>query len=302
MTSRINDGLWAWKQPENHNRMIAFQEDATLDPTAKPDGAKVELAYFGGSAFRITTPAGLTIMIDPWRNPPWGNWDWYLFEFPYAKVDIGISTHAHFDHDGLHQLSANVLLDRLVGTYSFADVKITGIADKHVSDSSHSVYDWAGLTRKLTRMEVLPPNNWRSFDNSLIVVEVAGLKILHWGDNRPNPPDRVWEALGAIDIALLPIDGSEHVMSYAQLDKVIERLQARIVVPHHYHIWDVTTRGSTLLPADAWVKTRANARWHDSGSVALSPEAVKAAPPGVIYFGEHVAFDKPSTKGNNVGA
>ena len=86
MTTRINDGLWAWKQPENNNRMIALQEGSPVE--GRREG--IELAYFGGSAFRITAPSGLTIMIDPWRNPPWGNWDWYLYEFPYTLSLIHI--------------------------------------------------------------------------------------------------------------------------------------------------------------------------------------------------------------------
>ena len=297
VSSRINDGLWAWKQPDNNNRMIAFQ-------SAEPQRAagEIELAYFGCSSFRITTPAGLTVLIDPWRNPPWGNWDWFLYDFPALQVDVALSTHAHFDHDGLHAVSANVLLDRLVGTYAFADVKITGIADKHVTDSSHNVYDWAEMTRRLTNMVTDPPDNCRSFDNSIILVEVAGLKILHWGDNRPNPPDAVWDMIGQVDIALLPIDGSQHVLSYAQVDKVIGRLQPHIVVPHHYYTWDVMTRGSTLLPADAWVKSRPDPRWLDQGSVKLAPDYVKAQHGKVIYFGGHVAFAKPSTKTDKVGA
>ena len=137
-------------------------------------------------------------------------------------------------HDALHALSANVLLDRLTGTYEFADVRITGIADKHVSDSRHNPYDWAGLTRKLTNMETRPPNNWRSFDNCLLLIEVAGLRILHWGDNRPNPPESVWSRIRDVDVALLPIDGSQHVLSYAQVEEVSARLQAKLIVPHHY--------------------------------------------------------------------
>jgi L-ascorbate metabolism protein UlaG (beta-lactamase superfamily) len=108
--------------------------------------------------------------------------------------------------------------------------------------------------------------------------------------------------IGKVDIALLPIDGSQHVLSYAQVDKVIGRLQPRIVVPHHYYTWDVMTRGSTLLPADEWVKSRPDPRWLDQGSVKLAPDDVKAQQGKVIYFGGHVAFAKPSTKTDKVGA
>lgn len=292
MKDRTDEGGWAWRQGENHNRMIAFQDGMSV-PLSED---KVEMAYFGGSAFRIIAPSGLTILIDPWRNPPWGNWDWYLYDFPRIEVDVALSTHAHFDHDGLHLVSANVILDRLIGTYEFSDVRITGIADKHVSDSTHNAYDWAEMTRRLTHVRTDPADNWRSFDNCLLLVEMAGLRILHWGDNRPNPPQSVWDRLGEIDILLLPVDGSQHVLSDAQADEVAARLKARLIVPHHYGVWDLTTRASTLLPPDAWVNRSADAIWTDAGSVSLTPSFVKSQQGRVLCFGEHVAFDKPVPK------
>ncbi|MEM1306930.1 MAG: MBL fold metallo-hydrolase, partial [Pseudomonadota bacterium] len=109
-----NDGLTAWQQPSNHNRMIALQQRHDLDPRA--EGA-VELAFFGSSAFRVTSPAGLTVMLDPWRNLPTRTWDWYFHDFPQTVCDIGVATHAHFDHDALHRLDAHTLLDRPIGTF-----------------------------------------------------------------------------------------------------------------------------------------------------------------------------------------
>ena len=286
---RRDDGLWAWKQKENNNRMIALQRRGL----AVNEAGSVELAYFGGSAFRLTSPAGLTIMIDPWRNPPRGDQDWYLLDFPDVEVDIGVSTHAHFDHDALHVLRASTLLDRPVGTFEFADVRITGIADKHVSDSSHNAHDWAEQTRARTGVETRPPNNCRSFANCLVLVEVAGLRILHWGDNRPDPPEHVWDMLGAVDVALLPIDGSWHVLSEEQVEAVATRLRAKLVVPHHYYIRNVVTRSSTLLPPNRWVEGRPGSRWLTEASVILTRDEARTRTGSAMCFGENVAFVMP---------
>ena len=165
-----------------------------------------------------------------------------------------------------------------------------------MSDSSHNAHDWAERTRRLTDIGTRPPDNWRSFDNCLLLIETAGLRILHWGDNRPDPPESVWDRLGAIDIVLLPVDGSYHVLSAAQADAIAARLRAKLVVPHHYGIWDLTTRGSTLLPPDEWVNARPGSIWATSGAVTLTRAAVQAHTGQALCFGEHVAFEKPRLK------
>ena len=212
---------------------------------------------------------------------------------PKTEVDIGVSTHAHFDHDGLNRLDAHVLLDRPIGTFTFLDVAITGIADKHSIDSSAGTYDFVKVHRELNGTDVTPPHNPRSWDNVLVVVETGGLRVLHWGDNRPDPPEAVWGMLGLIDIALLPIDGSQHVMSFASVERIITRLRPRIVVPHHYYIWDVVLRAATLQPADAWVRPRPH-RWLERPTQIYFADrlAALADPTTVDFFGDHVAFDK----------
>ncbi len=283
----IDEGLQAWQQRSNNNRIIDLQADDSV-----PTGNQVTLSYFGSSAFQVTSPGGVRVTIDPWRNLPTRRWDWYFHDFPRIETDIGVSTHAHFDHDALHRLDAHVLLDRLVGTYTFRDVTITGIADKHAIDSSNATYDFKKIIEAFSDITIEPPNNPRSWDNCLVIVETGGLRILHWGDNRHNPPDDIWERIGRVDIALLPVDDSEHVMGYGFTHSIIDRLKPAVVVPHHYYIWDVVQRSSTLLPVTKWLEQQAHVRTVGSAVTLYSAGKLPADTPTIDYFGDHVAFDK----------
>ena len=288
--TEIDNGLNTWQLMTNHNKMIELQKKL-YDGEALPSEAPVELAFFGSSAFRVTSPAGISVMCDPWRNFPTRKWDWYFKDFPRIPVDIGVSTHAHFDHDALHRLDAHVLIDRLIGTYTFGDVTIRGIADKHETDSSSAIYDFKKIILDFDGIDITPPNNPRSWDHCLIVIETGGLRIVDWGDNRHNPPEEVWDMLGDVDIALLPVDGSRHVMGFHQVEHIIERLKPKVVVPHHYYIYDVIQRQSTLQTADAWVEEKPGAVWLDGPTKTYTPEEVSELDRVVHYFGGHVAFD-----------
>ena len=61
---------------------------------------KAELQWFGQSAFKLTTPGGKVIMIDPWitgnpKTPPE-----YKDLDKLGKVDLILVTHGHGDHFG----------------------------------------------------------------------------------------------------------------------------------------------------------------------------------------------------------
>ena len=290
----IDAGLSGWRMTSNHNRMMELQRTSM-----KAGAGAVKVDYFGSSAFKITSPSGITLMIDPWRNHPSRKWDWYFDDFPLTEVDIGISSHAHFDHDALHLLDAHVLLDRLIGTFPFGDLKITGIADKHATDSSAAVYDFKRIIKEFDNIDITPPNNPRSWDHCLLLIETGGLKILAWGDNRHNPPEEVWAAVSDIDIVLLPIDDSQHVISFAHAKGIIERLSPSIIIPHHYYIFDVTVRQSTLQPADGWLTTQANVVRLTNSSVTYQPKDLINVDKRIDFFDGNVAFDKKKWLSNS---
>ena len=124
------------------------------------------------------------------------------------------------------------------------------------------------------------------------VLETGGLRIMHWGDKSIDPNPQVWDMLGSVDIALLPIDASMHILSYEQADEIADKLNATVIVPHHYFMWDLVQRGSTLLPADAYVATREHIKT-DGPDDAVNTDLLGQWKRKVVHFGENVAFEKP---------
>ena len=124
------------------------------------------------------------------------------------------------------------------------------------------------------------------------MVKTGGGRIVHRGDNRHNPPDEIWKAVGNIDIALLTVDASQHVMGHVHVDAIIQRLKPRVVVPHHYYIWDVLPRQSNLQTAEAWVSERDVVERIAGPKKIYRLGELDKLEGAVHYFGEHVNFDK----------
>lgn len=278
-------GSVAWKQPGNNEHI------RTLGRAAKraSDGTLV-IDYFGHCAFRLTTPAGLTLLFDPWRNDPSGAWGlWFPKDFPRVAVDAALSTHAHFDHDAVDRVDATCILDRMVGTYSFADVSISGVADKHATDAP-GWYKWIDVVKEFGA-DPYPPNNPGHLDMSSFVVETAGIRTLIWGDNRANPPEEVWSAWGRIDVLTIPVDGSEHILSIAQANAIVERLKPKVIIPTHYLMRGISTTLTTLQTAEAWVNQQAKKRRLDTPRLALTADGIRGLDREFFYF-KDMAHDR----------
>lgn len=271
----------AWMQPSNNNHVLDLQSSATAA------GGEVTIDYFGHCAFRITSPSGMSIMFDPWRNDPSGAWGlWYPNEFPKVVVDVAMSTHAHFDHDALFRPEATMVLDRMVGSWSFSDVSITGIADKHACEAP-GWYEWTNAIAEFGQ-NACPPDNPGHMDMVMYVVETGGIRTLIWGDNRHNPPEEVWEAMGRIDVLTLPVDGSEHILSYEQGNAIVDRLNPKIVIPTHYLNEGTTLTLSTLASADEWVESQKSFTKLDSATLTLAADGIAGMNQEFKYFGSNV--------------
>ena len=124
-----------------------------------------------------------------------------------------IMTHDHFDHDAIHRITGLPTVVRHAVEMRLQDLLVTGYADWHVPGHSS-----AGLA------------------NVIFVLESGGVRVCHLGDNRWPPPEEIVEAIGEVDVIIVPVDDSCHLLSYEEVDAFIDLFAPRIVIPVHYFI------------------------------------------------------------------
>ena len=276
----------SWQFSENNNRITDAQRDG--GDSSKP--GKVKLTYYGHMAFKITSPQGLEILFDPWRNDPSGAWGlWFPQPFPEIKVDMVLSTHAHFDHDAVYRPHAVMVLERLAGKYTLGDVTLTGLADKHVC-TAPGWYQW-DLSAEEFDQDFCPPSNHLHMDNFIQLIETGGITIAHWGDNRAQPAPFVDQALQGVDILIVPVDESLHLLSEADIDAAIARYNPKIVIPAHYRMKVASSVLTTLGTADWWVSKQKDVVRMTEPTLELSPETIESYTGRIIYFGDVFAAE-----------
>lgn len=270
-----------WTQPGNNNHVIALQEAKSY-----PQGV-VSVGYYGHCALRLTSPGGASVLFDPWRDDPSGAWGlWFKQKFPETLVDITMSTHTHFDHDAIDRPQSTMVLDRMVGKFEFADLKITGFADKHAC-LAPGWYKWTNALKEFG-VKACPPDNIGHMDMVSYLVETGGVRTLIWGDNRHNPAPGFWDEVGRVDILTLPVDGSQHILSMDQGNAIVEHLKPKIVIPTHYLNEATTYTLSTLQPADDWVKAQKSFKMLDKPTLDLVPADIAGMDREFMYFGSNV--------------
>jgi L-ascorbate metabolism protein UlaG (beta-lactamase superfamily) len=128
---------------------------AALAQTAAPAPAvagKTELLWMGQASFRIKTPGGKTIVVDPWiTGGPKAPAQFKADLSALGKVDLLLVTHAHVDH-----LGDAPALAKLNNT------KLYGPAD---------------MVTPLTTLGILPPELGHRFNKTGSVKPLPGIKV-----------------------------------------------------------------------------------------------------------------------------
>jgi L-ascorbate metabolism protein UlaG (beta-lactamase superfamily) len=203
----------------------------------------VKLTWLGHATFRVETPGGKIVLIDPWVM---GNPACPANEKKVKHVDIMLCTHGHFDHIGDAVEIANQHNPKVVGipelcgwlekkgvkqtasmnkggTQTVDDIKVTMVHADHscgIQDGDEIAYGGEACG---------------------YVVEFAnGLKIYHAGDTNVFGDMEIIRELYAPSIAMIPI-GDHFTMGPREAAYACKLLKPKTVIPMHFGTFPALT-------------------------------------------------------------
>ncbi|MGE5249988.1 MAG: MBL fold metallo-hydrolase [Bacteroidota bacterium] len=166
----------------------------------------MEITWYGHSCFRLTERNFATVVTDPYDSKTIG------YDPLRLKADIVTVSHDASGHNNTGAVKGSSLTINGPGEFEIGGVFITGVQT-----------DGAGGKKK---MDNTPRN-------TLYVFDYDGITVAHLGDLQQVPSQAEIEALGTVNVALVPVGGGGG-LNAAKAAEVISLLEPGIVVPMHY--------------------------------------------------------------------
>lgn len=183
---------------------------------ASTGDTSLSITFLGHASFEIETPSGVRAVTD-----------YNGYNIPAGPPDIATMNHAHSTH---YTLTPDRRIRHVLHGWAENGVNPSHsvvLRDMRVTNLPTNIRNYAGGTE--------------IHGNSIFVFESAGLCIAHLGHLHHLLEPRDLDALGRIDVVMVPVDGI-WTMSQQDAVAVVEQLHPRVVLPMHYFTPDVLGR------------------------------------------------------------
>ena len=233
-------------RPVGQNREMRYTLPwlfAALAPAlAQAAGAEATIEYVAHACFVIESPAGTRVAIDPYNTNRWLG-----YHFPDSlEADAVLVTHPHYDHDADYAFGSDVPVFRAPGAFALGDIQVRGFAGRHAD----------------------PYGKEFGQRNTVWLIEVGGVRILHLGDNGPLTEELI-EQIGKIDVLMPPVDDLEHILKFAEIAEIERELEPSVTIPMHYRIEAISELPKSVGPIDEWLAARPRVRRIETNRVTL---------------------------------
>jgi len=182
-------------------------QPVSLRLAQKKAETSVNITFIGHSTFLIESPGGVKIATD-----------YNDYVRPEAIPDVATMNRAHSTH---YTLSPDPSIKYVLRGWGEGDQpakhELT-VGDVYIRNVVTNIRDWAGGTIYS--------------QNSIFVFEIGGLCIAHLGHLHHTLTPAHLDALGRIDVVLVPVDGS-FTLNTDGMVEVLKQIDAPVAIPMH---------------------------------------------------------------------
>ena len=198
-----------------------------LSLSLQAEGA-VTIRWFGHAAFLITSQHGVRVVLDPFGE--------IGYPRPSVEADLVAISHEHEDH---------------------SDASWVRGSPKVLRGLSPGGRDWQKIDHRLKDVRVLSLPVYHDKEegrlrgkNNILLIEASGLRIAHFSDMGHLLDEKTYQALGRVDVLLIPV-GGHYSIDGGEAAQIVSRLRPRVAIPMHYKTaatatWPISDEGEFL--------------------------------------------------------